>query len=89
MSVIKVACAEEYVVTITYNAIEMKDTMMLMQIKYEVNKPLQFIYIYIPFLRWYMSPKLGEQYTSHGSSKQCYVYNKRLGAHSIPNLSKT
>ena len=40
MIVIEATCAEEYVVIVTYNAIEMKDTMMLMWIKYEVNIPL-------------------------------------------------
>ena len=30
MTVIEATCAEEYVVIVTYNAIEMKDTMMLM-----------------------------------------------------------
>ena len=30
MTVIEVTCTEEYVVIVIYNAIEMKDTMMLM-----------------------------------------------------------
>lgn len=33
MTIIEVACTEDYVVTVTYNAIQMKDIMMLMQIK--------------------------------------------------------
>ena len=44
MTIIEVACAKEYVVTITYNIIQMKDTMMLIQINYEVNTPLKFVY---------------------------------------------
>ena len=33
MTVIEVGRTKEYVVTVTYNDIEMKDTIMLMQIK--------------------------------------------------------
>ena len=33
------------------------------------------------------SPKLGEQYTRHGTRKQCYVYNKGLGVQAIPNMA--
>ena len=33
MTIIEVVCTEDYVVTVTYSAIQMKDIMMLMQIK--------------------------------------------------------
>ena len=32
------------------------------------------------------SPKPGEQYTRHGSCKQCYMYNKELDVDAIPNM---